>query len=68
MDVRVGQQHHQLLAPVAADPAVILQQLVAQLGHPLEHHIPGLVTIVVVDQLEAIQIDHGQTEGVLFQQ
>ncbi|MNH31801.1 hypothetical protein D3C79_921990 [compost metagenome] len=68
MDVRVDQQHRQFLAAVAANPAVIPQQPVAELGHPLEHHVPGLVAIGVVDPLEVVQIQHGQTEGLVLKQ
>ena len=53
---------HQLFATVAAEPAPLVKQIHAQLAHPLEHHIPRLMTVGIVDPFEIIEIEHHQPE------
>ena len=40
-----------------------MEQIHAQLAHPLEHHIPCLMAMGIVDSLEIIQIEHHHPEG-----
>ena len=58
----LDRDHGELVAPVAADDVLAPQHARQPMGDTLEHRVADLVAEVVVDRLEAIQVQQDQGE------
>ncbi len=54
---RPGQDHHELVAAVAAADVVRAQAPAQALRHGLQHDVAGAVAQPIVDDLEVVQVD-----------
>ena len=63
----VGKQHQELVCTEPGGEIPRAQAVADALCQQLEQQIPGAVSQVVVDQLEAVEIDEQQGEGLLVQ-
>ena len=68
LQVGVLQDHHELLAPVAADAVEGAHGASQAAGDPLQYRIAHQVAIAVIDLLEVIQVGHHQAQGVVIGQ
>ncbi len=62
-DVRLGEDDHELLAPVAAQRVGRPDVGPQRRGHALEDDVAGLVAVRVVHVLEEVDVDEGDREG-----
>jgi hypothetical protein len=56
--IRLGQDHGEFLAPVAARCVRVPHGAAQFLAHTLQHQVSEEVAVLVVQQLERIQIQH----------
>lgn len=57
-DRRVGQQHHELLSPIANLDVTVSQLLVHPLSNRGEQRIAAQVPVLIVDRLEVVQVHY----------
>ena len=62
--VCMGQQRDELIAAIASEEVVHAQDSLKTGGDVLEHPIAGLVSEVVVDLLEVVDVDEDQAEMI----
>ncbi len=56
--VNAGEQHQKLLAAVAESHADIAHRALHDGGDALNHQIPGLVAVAIIDGFKMIDVDH----------
>jgi len=59
---RVAEQHHEFLTAVARDMAALVGNPRQVVGHQLQHPVPGIVAVGIIDPLEVIDIAEGHAE------
>ena len=65
LDVRLGQQEHELLAAVAADGVRASEVVLDRLGDAAQDDVAGGVAVRVVDRLEVVDVDEGDRQRPL---
>jgi len=61
---RAGQNHNKLVAAVAEAPVLLAHQMLKTMAYQRQQFAADQMSVGIVDQLEVVQIDEGQAEGL----